>query len=94
MQKVNNKLSLARRGETWDVRLMMRLIGLKRRLRGDLWLKRRLRGRLWLNEELGLLRGSETSRKNRVWSTTLVGRSGANKQLTWGLLSLNGLEEV
>ena len=31
----------------------------------------------------------EASWKNRV-RTTLVGRSGANKQLTWGILSLNG----
>ena len=52
MQKVNNKLSLARKRETWDVKLMMRLIGLKRRLRGRLWLKRRLRGELWLKRRL------------------------------------------
>ena len=54
MQKVNDKLLLARRGETWDVKLMMRLISLKRHLRG----------RLWLNEELDVLRGSDTSWKN------------------------------
>ena len=43
--------------------------------------------------ELWLLRGSETSRKKCVW-TTLAGHNGVNNQLTWGILSLNGLEVV
>ena len=105
MQKVNNKLSFARRRETWDTKLTRRLIGLqrllscrgrgklKRCLRGRLWLQRRLRGRLWLNVELGLLRGSETTWKNCVW-TAFVGHNGAKKQLTRAILRLNGLEEV